>query len=135
MTKHLVHELPVVTDSKGVPYTAAVMGSLSEDGLWEGYIELHGEDGTTLTTPLETRQPNLADLVYWSTGLSRVYLQGALARARAALREARANEEPSGRALERGLRLPRTRRATTTRSGATPRPKRGRPAAAPSRPR
>jgi len=122
MTKHLVHELPVVIDSEGVPYTASVMGSLTEDGLWDGFIELHGEDGTSLLTPLETRQPNLADLVYWSTGLSlSTYLEGALARARraraaaAADMNASARPEPSARVLERGLRGSRPTRRRPSR--------------------
>ena len=126
-TMHLVHELPVVIDSRGVPYTAAVMGSLAEDGLWDGFIELRGEDGSTLTTPLETRQSNLADLVYWSTGLSEVYLEGALSRAR------RTEEEPPARVLQRGLRNARKTRPTrdtTKRARAG-----GRGRAAPSRSR
>jgi hypothetical protein len=37
--------------------------------------------GATLSTPRETTQPNLHDLEYWATGLTPVYLQGALRRA------------------------------------------------------
>jgi hypothetical protein len=125
----------MVIDSRGVQYTAAVMGALADDGLWDGYIELRGVDGTTMTTPLETRQANLADLVYWSTGLSKVYLEGALVRARAATEELTAEEltaEPAVQVLERGIRTPRTTRhpsSRTTRGRSRP----SRPA--PSRPR
>jgi hypothetical protein len=51
-------------------------------GLWEGWIEftpLHG--GPPIRSPRETTQPNLADAAYWATGLTSIYLEGALERA------------------------------------------------------
>jgi hypothetical protein len=40
------------------------------------------DDGTPIVrTNRETSQPNLVDLEYWATGVSAVYLQGALERA------------------------------------------------------
>jgi hypothetical protein len=53
-----------------------------DDGLWQGWIEftpLGG--GAPMRSGRETTQPNRADLVYWATGLSPVYLEGALRRA------------------------------------------------------
>ena len=38
-------------------------------------------------SPRETTQPNLTDLNYWATGLTPVYLEGALARALASTEE------------------------------------------------
>jgi hypothetical protein len=56
-----------------------------DDGRWEGWLEfLPLDGGAALPTPRETTQPNRTDLVYWATGLTRVYLEGALERALAA---------------------------------------------------
>ena len=77
----LVHELSSVVDTEGSVYAARVMGAPAEDGPWEGVIEFRSPGGRLLRTPVETRQPNLADLVYWSTGVTPVYVEGALVRA------------------------------------------------------
>lgn len=53
-----------------------------EGGLWEGWIEFVPSDGSdVLRTARETQQPNRDDLLYWATGLTTVYLEGALRRA------------------------------------------------------
>jgi hypothetical protein len=74
-----VFEESVLID--GVPYTAQVAGR--PDGhVWEGWIEFASHDGSdAFRTPRETTQPDRAALVYWSTGLSTTYLEGALHRA------------------------------------------------------
>lgn len=122
MVMHLVHELPAVTDRDGNIYAARVVGAPAKDGLWDGAIELFDDSGHRLMTPVETRQPNLADLVYWSTGLSPVYVEGALTRALAAA-AASAAELAGDRAvevLERGLRFrPPVRRPATARRAST----------------
>jgi hypothetical protein len=52
------------------------------DGLWEGWIEFIPTDGgAPLRSRRETTQPNRDDAVYWATGLTPVYLEGALERA------------------------------------------------------
>jgi hypothetical protein len=67
----------------GKRFIARACGGQREDGMWEGWIEFVAEDGrAVLNTARETTQPNLADLNYWATGLTPVYLEGALARAR-----------------------------------------------------
>ena len=73
-------DTPVVyTD--GAQYSARACGREREDSLWEGWIEFVSlTTGEVLRTVRETTQPNLTDLRYWATGLSSVYLQGALAR-------------------------------------------------------
>jgi len=73
-------DTPVIyTD--GAQYTAKACGRERDDGLWEGWIEFENtRTGHALRTVRETTQPNLADLTYWATGLSPVYLEGALAR-------------------------------------------------------
>jgi hypothetical protein len=63
-------------------YVATACGRERSDGLWEGWIEFEDTDtGDVVRTVRETTQPNLADLRYWATGLSAVYLEGALSRA------------------------------------------------------
>lgn len=67
----------------GFVYAAQACGAPNSDGLWEGWIEfipLNG--GPSLRSPRETTQPNRTDAQYWAAGLSAVYLEGALGRAR-----------------------------------------------------
>lgn len=72
----------LVVDTDGARYQAKACGREREDGLWEGWLEFeHVDTGSTVRTIRETTQPNLPDLNYWATGLTPVYLEGALARA------------------------------------------------------
>jgi hypothetical protein len=72
---------PVVADD-GVVYRAQAVGAARSDGLWEGWIEFAPiANGAPVRTPRETTQPNRRDAVYWATGLTAVYLAGALDRA------------------------------------------------------
>ncbi|MGH9145937.1 MAG: hypothetical protein ACRD1Q_04460 [Vicinamibacterales bacterium] len=52
-------------------------------GLWQGWIEFLPDDPSALPvrSPRETTQPNRTDTLYWATGLTPVYLEGALKRA------------------------------------------------------
>ena len=59
---------------------ARVIGTARGDGLLDGDIEFRADDGSVTVSPRETRQPNLTDLVYWSTGIGQIYLEGAFAR-------------------------------------------------------
>jgi hypothetical protein len=66
----------------GTAYEARACGAETPAGTWEGWLEFvprHGEG--VVRTPRETTQPNRTDTVYWATGLSHVYLEGALKRA------------------------------------------------------
>jgi len=70
----------LVTDDGSI-YRARVCGRERSDRLWEGWVEFVPDDGSpVLRTGRETTQPNLRDLEYWATGLTAVYLEGALAR-------------------------------------------------------
>ncbi len=74
------------------------------DHVWEGWLEfvpLAG--GPAVRTERETTQPNFADISYWATGLTPVYLEGALARA---LQPSR-NLEPAPPAEEPVFSAPR----------------------------
>src|SRR5262245_15316895 len=72
-----------VTDEFGSYYPRAV-GRLAPGGMWEGWIEFVPARGGSdvLVTGVETHQPERQHLVYWATGLSQVYMEGALNRAR-----------------------------------------------------
>ena len=72
---------PVVSDD-GTLYVARACGNEMPDGLWQGWIEyLPVGDGEPVRSGRETTQPKRDDLIYWATGLTAVYLEGALDRA------------------------------------------------------
>src|SRR4029079_7580548 len=72
---------PIAGDD-GVLYRAQAAGAAMPDGLWEGWIEfIPIAGGAAVGTSRETTQPNHGAAVYWATGLTAVYLEGALARA------------------------------------------------------
>jgi hypothetical protein len=75
------YQLPV-RDANGLQYEARAYGAAIDHVLWEGWIEFVPiGGGPPLRSPRETTQPNRVDTVYWATGLTRVYLEGALIRA------------------------------------------------------
>jgi hypothetical protein len=58
-----------------------ICGTERDDGLWEGWIEFENRvTHEVIRTERETTQPNLTDLTYWASGLTAVYLEGALDR-------------------------------------------------------
>lgn len=72
----------------GTRWRARVAGMPNARGQWEGWIEFVPASRWAQATPAdwvptarETTQPNRTDLEYWATGLTVVYLEGALARA------------------------------------------------------
>lgn len=66
----------------GSMYLARACGREMPDGRWEGWIEFEAADGSAvLRSARETTQPNRVDTAYWATGLTPVYLEGALHRA------------------------------------------------------
>lgn len=78
----MVYDTPVIDG--GLPYSARSVGRQARDGMWEGWLEFVPLDasGDVLVSGVETRQPGRDHLLYWATGLSPVYLEGAFARAR-----------------------------------------------------
>jgi hypothetical protein len=72
-----------VSDGLGSYYARAV-GRLAPDHMWEGWIEFVPVNGggDVLVSAAESRQPEREHLEYWATGLTHVYLEGALRRAR-----------------------------------------------------
>ena len=82
MAEVLVQFTDPVTGSDGRIYIARACGSEMPDGLWQGWIEFESAaGGTMLRSGRETTQPKREDAIYWATGLTPVYLEGALERA------------------------------------------------------
>jgi hypothetical protein len=70
-----------LTGDNGITYLPRACGREMDDGRWEGWIEFEGDNGTVVRSGRETTQPNRTDTAYWATGLTPVYLEGALDRA------------------------------------------------------
>jgi hypothetical protein len=72
---------PVVAKD-GSAYVARACGAPADHSLWHGWIEFVPVDGgEPIRSSRETTQPNRVDTAYWATGLTPVYLEGALERA------------------------------------------------------
>lgn len=82
MAEVLVQFTTPVMSETGELYEAEACGGVSEDGLWEGWIEFTSETTDRVyRSARETTQPNRNDVLYWAKGLTEVYLEGALKRA------------------------------------------------------
>jgi hypothetical protein len=112
---HFVAQVLLAFQSKlvttqGKAYRGRACGRQRGDGLWEGWIEFVPDGGgRVIRTQRETTQPNLADLAYWATGLTPVYLEGALESAITAARrpsaatlETPAYDEPARASIRAG---------------------------------
>lgn len=78
----LVQFATPVFDEDGRSYIARACGAPMDDARWQGWVEfLPGGSGAAIRSGRETTQPNRADVEYWATGLTPVYLEGALRRA------------------------------------------------------
>ena len=72
---------PVVAKD-GAIYRARACGGEMDNGMWQGWLEfLPTENGEPVRSGRETTQPNRQDTEYWATGLTAIYLEGALDRA------------------------------------------------------
>jgi len=82
MAEVLMSYADPVRDDTG-RYHARAVGRLADDGMWDGWLEFEPLDDhrPVVVGPVETRQPEAHDLAYWSTGLTPVFLEGALKRA------------------------------------------------------
>src|SRR5262249_9134959 len=64
-------------------YACCAYGEERPDSLWEGWLVFFPLDGgRPLATDRETTQPRREHVVYWAEGISPIFLEGALARAR-----------------------------------------------------
>src|SRR6185436_5295141 len=82
MAETLLRYQQPVGGPDGTLYEARACGSPMPGGTWQGWIEFVPTDGSEpVRSPRETTQPNRLDVEYWATGLTAVYLEGALRRA------------------------------------------------------
>ncbi len=82
MAEVLTEFADILTDGRGASYRAQACGAEMPGGTWQGWIEFVPLDGAEpVRSGRETTQPNRADTHYWATGLTRIYLEGALRRA------------------------------------------------------
>jgi hypothetical protein len=100
-----------ILDNSG-EYHARVVGRLADDGMWEGWLEfIPRASRSALISPVESRQPEREHLEYWASGLSVVYAEGALLRARRPQRrrtrevETPASEAPAPRMVSPSSRF------------------------------
>jgi hypothetical protein len=71
-----------VSTRDGAEYLARACGSASDHGRWQGWLEFVPLDGgEVIRSGRETTQPNRTDTEYWATGLTPIFLEGALDRA------------------------------------------------------
>jgi hypothetical protein len=69
-------------NDQGRRFHARAVGRQAPDGMWDGWLEFESLDGADVVVgPVESRQPEAHDLAYWATGLTPVFLEGALKRA------------------------------------------------------
>jgi hypothetical protein len=103
MAEVLVEFTDPVETEDGMRYIARACGAPADgNGLWHGWIEfIPTTGGEVLRSPRETTQPNRQDTLYWATGLTAVYLEGALNRARRSLERA-PDEHPAPRPVYEG---------------------------------
>ena len=82
MSETLLAFQETVAAPDGTRYEARACGSQLSGNLWQGWLEfIPVRGGAPVRSPRETTQPNRADTEYWATGLTPVYLEGALRRA------------------------------------------------------
>ncbi len=95
MAEVLVEFNDVITAEDGTRYAARAVGAEADNGNWHGWLEFTDlKTGQTIRSGRETTQPNRTDTVYWATGLTPVYLEGALERARHPLAKPAARPTP-----------------------------------------
>jgi hypothetical protein len=72
-----------VSDRDGETYDVFLYGRSRPGDTWQGWLAFERtSDGARFTTDVETTQPNAEAVLYWATGLTEAYFDGALARAR-----------------------------------------------------
>ena len=87
MAEVLVEFAERVSNGESKNYIARACGDEMPDGMWQGWIEfIPIGGGQPVRSGRETTQPNRVDTEYWATGLTPVFLEGALSRALKPLR-------------------------------------------------
>ena len=71
-----------ITDDQGTIYRVFLFGRSRPADTWVGWLVFERiSDGQRFSTDVETTQPNAEAVVYWATGLTDIYFDGALVRA------------------------------------------------------
>ena len=71
-----------IADNSGDTFLVFVQGRSRPHDTWEGWLVFERQrDARRFSTPVETTQPDANAILYWASGLTDVYLQGALERA------------------------------------------------------
>lgn len=82
MAEVLIEYPDLIEGEDGKTYSARACAVQVSGNSWHGWIEfIPSGGGEPLRSPRETTQPNRTDAHYWATGLTPVYLEGALRRA------------------------------------------------------
>jgi hypothetical protein len=83
MAEVLVDYENTIAGADGSRWAARACGRRGAINMWEGWIEFVplDLDRKPIRSTRETTQPSREDLLYWATGLTPVYLRGALTRA------------------------------------------------------
>ncbi len=82
MAETLLQYQAAIAAPGGTVYRAKACGAPMSDGMWQGWLEFTPADGgEPVRSPRETTQPNRTDTEYWASGLTPIYLEGALRRA------------------------------------------------------
>jgi hypothetical protein len=83
MAEVLVDYENTIAGADGSRWAARACGRKGAGNMWEGWIEFVplDLDRKPVRSRRETTQPSREDLLYWATGLTPVYLRGALTRA------------------------------------------------------
>ena len=69
-------------DAGGDTFLVFVQGRSRPQDTWEGWLVFERQrDARRFSTPVETTQPDAQAVLYWASGLTNVYLEGALERA------------------------------------------------------
>lgn len=71
-----------VVDGSGETYDVFLYGRSRPQDTWQGWLVFErASDRARFATDVETTQPNVEAILYWGSGLSAAYFDGALARA------------------------------------------------------
>lgn len=98
MAEVLLEYSEIVVGGDGTRYGVRACGAENGNGHWLGWLEFLDMDrNVTIRSGRETTQPNRVDTVYWATGLTPVYLEGALSRALHPLPKPAAREAAAAR--------------------------------------
>ena len=84
MSEVLMEYEPIISETDGSRWTPRACGRRGAGHMWEGWIEFVPLDRASVPvrSRRESTQPSRESLIYWATGLTPVYLKGALERAR-----------------------------------------------------